>query len=302
MTLWRGGENQRGAKRQRKQRASCHPHIANKLSTRRFALFLSRDVDEFQPHVALSYWENSECSGGWDYELASSRTKLAKALLDPSSPLTNRPVLSVYSLSGVGVSSWTRLTSVDLSMNPEHKGEFKTLNNKHGFPLRLQAGAAGVGAFASVFIPGGAFLGVYEGRLKSNEDEDGYDDMNNGRYVFSLPCPFVLDAGDCERSNWTRYMNHSPSSPNVVARIKRVDKRALEAGTWEEEETVIDSSGNFYAFPKHDPDFCGDLGWVDTPGTSTSLRVEFYTMEEGVGKEDELRFDYGEEFKGEWDA
>ncbi|GMI29726.1 hypothetical protein TrCOL_g8961 [Triparma columacea] len=75
----------------------------------------SRDVTEFQPHIALSYWENKEGSGGWKYNDPAERKKLAD-LLDTSAPLVQRPVISIYSLSGVGVSSWNRLASLDLSM------------------------------------------------------------------------------------------------------------------------------------------------------------------------------------------
>ena len=94
----------------------------------------SRDVTEFQPHIALSYWENKEGSGGWKYNDAAEREKLA-ALLDHTAPLVHRPVISIYSLSGVGVSSWKRLASLDLSMKEEHRGTFKTLSES-GFNVR----------------------------------------------------------------------------------------------------------------------------------------------------------------------
>ena len=123
--------------------------------------------------------------------------------------------------------------------------------------------------------------------------------LGESGHIFSLPCPFVIDAGDAEYSNWTRYINHSLSSCNVVARIKRVDRRELENGVWEEEDAVV-TTGLFHNIPKHEAMFWGDKGWVNIPDTTTSIRVEFYTSID-VEKGEELKFDYGEEFRGEFE-
>ena len=103
----------------------------------------------------------------------------------------------------------------------------------------MAGGAKGLGAFSlgaerQVVFREGSVVGSYEGeRLSLADVYRRYPDGALGSYIMALNDHVFLDAEDPERSNWTRYCNHSSKRANLeIARggadsAERVDFVAL---------------------------------------------------------------------------
>ncbi|CAK0796298.1 unnamed protein product [Prorocentrum cordatum] len=135
-----------------------------------------------------------------------------------------------------------------------------------GFPLRVgPAEGKGNGVFAACTIPEGHFLGLYEGEMMNDEAMNA---RGVGSYVFDVGNGWSIDARDPDASNWARYMNHSKTHRNVVARVRRGESYMM-----------------VLSYEEH-----AEGGWEDLELDGT--RVELYTTRKlQVGEE--LLLDYG---------
>lgn len=97
-----------------------------------------------------------------------------------------------------------------------------------GRPYRVGRSRAGLGVFATDFIPKGKFIIEYTGRKLTNKQAD----RNENRYLFELNNRWTIDGKS--RKNIARYINHS-CRPNaevyfVGHKIKIRARRNIKPG------------------------------------------------------------------------
>ncbi|GMI01728.1 hypothetical protein TrST_g10397 [Triparma strigata] len=244
-----------------------------------------RDRSEFQPHVALAYYDSGEVGVEGFEEVGREVEEHGIEVLKG-----NKVAISFYEITGEGTSEWRCMCRREIGVSGEFEGVFKLFEGAlFECEVRVSEGK-GLGVFSKTKIPEGTFLGVYEGEIKDEEDDkmSNYGDFGNGQYLFSVPgTTKFFDAGEGDKGNWTRYINHSKEGCNVITKVK-----ALEGWEkWSEEEEVILEGGEFWSIDKGEDVWGGGLGWVDVEGGARK-RIEFYSSKV-IEIGEELSFDYG---------
>ncbi|GMI07762.1 hypothetical protein TrLO_g11548 [Triparma laevis f. longispina] len=254
-----------------------------------------RDRNEFQPHVALAYYDSGEVGVEGFEELRKELEEEGVEVLKG-----NRLAISFNEITGEGTSEWRCICRREIGVGSKFEGPFKLFAAApFECEIRVSEGK-GLGVFAKTRIPEGAFLGVYVGGAKDEDDDEtgNYGDFGNGQYLFCVKgTERFIDAGDKEKSNWTRYINHA--TPKEGCNVK-VEQKTLVGGCgrrgaqWNEPEEVILEGGEFWSIDKGDGAWGGHLGWIDMGGDNMDRRkrIEFYSAK-AIEIGDELTFDYG---------
>lgn len=129
-------------------------------------------------------------------------------------------------------------TKYNGSQEPDHNHEQKLEPFAHraaladGIIIKPSEGR-GLGAFASLPIPDGAWFGEYQGEIMTkeevdarywNSDEDGELELSDklwaesrkrrnqtitGEYLFDVGDDWYIDGEDIDKSTWCRYINHA---------------------------------------------------------------------------------------------
>ena len=121
---------------------------------------------------------------------------------------------------------------------------------------------AGLGIFANMDIPKGTFLGNYHGEMFYNKAN-----CPDNNYLFSTP-NFLIDGADVNKSNFSRFMNccYNNDVENVLV-------------------TNYTNPGKSCVFTK-------------TNGEKVDINnYVFFYAKRNIVKNEELLFDYGEEFR-----
>lgn len=284
-----------------------------------------RDRNEFQPHVALAYYDSGEVGVEGFEELRKELEEEGVEALKG-----NRLAISFNEITGEGTSEWRCICRREIGVGSKFEGPFKLfaaapfeceIRVSEGKGLGGERGISGnvlvlfktlqpncsnntpalsCAVFAKTRIPEGAFLGVYVGGAKDEDDDEtgNYGDFGNGQYLFCVPgTKRFIDAGDKEKSNWTRYINHA--TPKEGCNVK-VEQKTLVGGCgrrgaqWNDPEEIILEGGEFWSIDKGDGAWGGHLGWIDMGGDNMDRRkrIEFYSAK-AIEIGDELTFDYG---------